>query len=99
MNDPMWDIAGHIIECDFNKDEEDLFKNKYFSIDYDLKKGSDKPSPVQEEKILLFKICQDFLWSIWTVYKEAKGVSFGDYGPMRYERAKQNVEKFYEIYM
>ena len=33
------------------------------------------------------------------VYKEAKGVSFGDYGPMRYERAKQNVEKFYEIYM
>lgn len=99
MNDPMWDIAGHIIECDFNRDEEDLFKNKYFSIDYDLKKGSDKPSPVQEEKILLFKICQDFLWSIWTVYKEAKGVSFGDYGPMRYERAKQNIEKFYEIYM
>lgn len=99
MNDPMWDIAGHIIECDFNEDEEELFKNKYFSIDYDLKKGTEKASEVQEEKILMFKICQDFLWTIWTVYKEAKGVYFGDYGPMRYERAKVNLEKFYSKYM
>lgn len=99
MNDPMWDIAGHIIECDFNEDEEELFKNKYFSIDYDLKKGSEKPSQVQEEKILLFKICQDFLWAIWTVYKEARGVHFGDYGLMRYERSKNNLEKFYNKYM
>lgn len=99
MNDPMWDIAGHILECNFNKDEEELFKSKYFSIDNSLKKGSEKADEIQEEKILLFKICQDFLWTIWTVLKEAKGVSFGEYGPMRYKRAKENLDIFYDKYM
>ena len=38
-------------------------------------------------RIQIHKICQDFLWSIWTILKEAKGVSFGDYGIERYNRA------------
>lgn len=99
MNDPMWDIAGHILECNFDKNEEELFKSKYFSIDNDLEKESEEIYEVQEEKIFLFKICQDFLWTIWTVLKEAKGVSFGEYGPMRYKRAKENLDIFYDKYM
>ena len=31
---------------------------------------------------------QDFLWSIWTVLKEAKGDDFGSYGPDRFHRAQ-----------
>lgn len=99
MNDPMWDIAGHILECNFNKDEEELFKSKYFSIENPFRKASKKGNEIEEEKILLFKICQDFLWTIWTVLKEAKGVSFGEYGPMRYKRAKENLDLFYDKYM
>lgn len=95
MNDPMWDIAGHILECSFDENEEELFKSKYFDIDNELEKINE----IKEEKILLFKICQDFLWTIWTVLKEAKGVSFGEYGPMRYKRAKENLDIFYEKYM
>lgn len=78
MNDPMWDLAAHSLECNFSKDEEKEFLNFYF------------PEEVSKECILriqIHKICQDFLWSIWTVLKEAKGVSFGDYGIMRFKRA------------
>jgi len=40
---------------------------------------------------LLFQICQDFLWSIWTCIKEAKGDDFGTYGLDRYARSKQKL--------
>ncbi len=82
-NDPMWDLAAHIIECDFNIDEEELFLQKYFET-----------NEVQEKyktKILIYKICQDFLWSLWTNIKEAKGDDFGTYGIDRYNRAKENL--------
>ena len=25
MNDPMWDLAAHCLECEFSEDEEELF--------------------------------------------------------------------------
>src|SRR5699024_115602 len=71
-NDPMWDLAAHIIECDFDEDEEELFLQKYYNTDYIEGK--------YKRKILIYKICQDFLWSIWTNIKEAKGDDFGSYG-------------------
>ena len=79
----MWDLAAHIIECDFDKDEEELFLQKYFKsneVEYKYKK-----------KILIYKICQDFLWSLWANIKEAKGDDFGSYSIDRYNRAKENL--------
>ena len=32
-NDPMWDLAAHILECGFSKDEEELLLQKYFEKD------------------------------------------------------------------
>lgn len=84
-NDPMWDLAAHIIECDFDEDEEELFLQKYFNTDYIEEK--------YKRKILIYKICQDFLWSIWANIKEAKGDDFGSYGIDRYNRAKENLLK------
>ena len=84
MNDPMWDLAAHILESEFSEADEELFLNIYFD------------SKVEEKyktKILIYKICQDFLWSIWTNIKEAKGDDFGSYGENRYNRAKYNLEK------
>ena len=86
-NDPMWDLAAHVVECDFSEDEEELFLQKYFD--------TDKIEEKYKMKILIYKICQDFLWSIWTNIKEAKGDDFGSYGIDRYNRAKQNLEKIY----
>lgn len=84
MNDPMWDLAAHFLECEFSENEEELFLNLYFEGNVEKK---------YRKKILIYKICQDFLWSIWTNIKEAKGDDFGTYGQDRYNRAKQNLNK------
>ncbi len=84
MNDPMWDLAAHALECEFSEDEEELFLNLYFNNNVEEK---------YRTKILIYKICQDFLWSIWTNIKEAKGDNFGTYGEDRYNRAKENLKK------
>lgn len=82
MNDPMWDIAAHSLENNFSEDEEELFLKIYFEGNVEEK---------YKKRILINKIYQDFLWSIWTNIKEAKGDDFGSYGLDRYNRAKKNL--------
>lgn len=86
MNDPMWDLAAHSIECGFSEDDEELYLQYYFEC---------MPEEKYLKRILIYKICQDFLWSIWTNIKEAKGDDFGTYGIDRYNRAKTNLKKIY----
>lgn len=84
LNDEMWDLAGHSLECEFTEDDEDLFLDMYF--EGNIKKHN-------RLKILINKICQDFLWSVWALIKAAEGIDFGTYGIDRYNRAKKNIEK------
>ena len=77
MNDPMWDLAALFLESEFTNQEEEDFLTYY---------ESDK-TPVSREKIRIYKISQDTIWSLWTVYKEDQGADFGDYGVSRYQRA------------
>lgn len=84
MNDPMWDLAAHIIECDFSEEDEARFLSLYFN---------GEPEEKYIKRVLINKIFQDFLWSIWTIVKEAKGDNFGSYGIDRYNRAKANLDK------
>lgn len=84
MNDPMWDLAAHSLESDFLEGEEEIFLSLYFE---------GRIEDRYKKKILIYKICQDFLWSIWTNIKEAKGDNFGTYGEDRYNRAKINLKK------
>lgn len=88
MNDPMWDLAAHCLECDFSNNEEELFLSLYFKQEVE---------PRYKTKMLIYKICQDFLWSIWTNIKEANGDDFGTYGEDRYNRAKTNINKILEL--
>lgn len=89
MNDPMWDLAAHSLECEFSADDEELFLSYYFEGEVSEK---------YRTRILINKICQDFLWSIWTNIKEAKGDNFGTYGIDRYNRAKENLKKIHELH-
>jgi thiamine kinase-like enzyme/choline kinase/predicted transcriptional regulator len=89
MNDPIWDIAAFSLECEFSPTEEELLLNFYFG---------DNITTEIRQRLLLNKIFQDFLWSIWTVYKEANGDDFGSYGMNRYTRAKNNITKFYSLF-
>lgn len=83
MNDPMWDLASYCVEDELSEDEEELFLKMYFKGDVD---------PKYKTRLLINKIYQDFLWSIWTIVKEAKGDDFGTYGIDRFNRAKSNLE-------
>ena len=82
MNDPMWDLAALFLEYEFNTDEEDSFLSYYES----------EQTPVSREKIRIYKILQDIIWSLWTIYKEENGADFGDYGITRYNRAVKELQ-------
>jgi len=82
MNDPMWDLAALFLESEFTSEEEENFLSHY---------ESDK-TPVSREKIHIYKILQDIIWSLWTIYKEENGADFGDYGISRYNRAVKELD-------
>ncbi len=88
MNDPMWDLAALFLESNFRKAEEGGFFKAYFSED----------TPVSVAKIMIYKILQDFLWGLRTIYKEEQGVDFGTYGKDRYLRAVKNLKEYVESY-
>ena len=81
MNDPMWDLAALFLESEFTRQEEEAFLSHYES----------EQTPVSREKIVIYKILQDAIWSLWTVYKEEQGADFGDYGVSRYQRAVKGL--------
>lgn len=76
-NNPFWDLAAFILECELTNIEEQIFLKFYFQ------------RPLLEEEYFqlnFYKAVQDILWSLWTIVKELHGESFGDYGHKRYER-------------
>ena len=82
MNDPMWDLAALFLESEFTPEEETDFLAYY---------EGDK-TPVSREKIRIYKILQDIIWGLWTIYKEENGADFGDYGISRYNRAVKELQ-------
>ena len=84
MNDPMWDLAALFLESEFTPQEEEAFLSHYES----------EQTPVSREKIAIYKILQDTIWSLWTVYKEEQGADFGDYGVSRYQRAIKGLSYY-----
>ena len=84
MNDPMWDLAALFLESEFTRQEEEDFLSHYES----------DQTPVSREKIAIYKILQDAIWSLWTVYKEEQGADFGDYGVNRYQRAVEGLSYY-----
>lgn len=84
MNDPMWDLAALFLESEFTSQEEEAFLSLYES----------EQTPVSREKIAIYKILQDAIWSLWTVYKEEQGADFGDYGVSRYQRAIKGLSYY-----
>ena len=72
------------LESEFTRQEEEAFLSHYES----------GQTPVSREKIAIYKILQDAIWSLWTVYKEEQGADFGDYGVNRYQRAVKGLSYY-----
>lgn len=88
-NDPAWDLAAHLLEVKFTRETSILFLENYYQ----------GPVPdIVREKILIFEICQDILWSEWTRLKELKGEDFGSYGVDRLQSAMELKEKYEKNY-
>lgn len=84
MNDPFWEFAALFLESEFEEDNQEYFLDCYFE--------NNLPTEARE-KILIYEILQDILWSIWTVVKEAQGDDFGSYGLDRFNRGLRLIEK------
>ena len=82
MNDPLWEFAALFVENDFSEENQDFFLHEYY--------GNEIPS-FTREKLTIYIILQDILWSIWTCIKEAAGDDFGSYGHDRFDRAKRLI--------
>jgi len=89
MNDPMWDLASHFLECQFTYHEEQIFLNAYFQ--------GNIPDE-SKQKILLFKFTQDVLWTLWTMVKEKYGDDFQQYGINRFKNAYKLMRQYKEEY-
>ena len=85
INDDMWDLAALSLENEFSEDDIELMFRLYFNG-----KEADDNS---RRRLLIHQICQDILWAVWTVIKEAEGDDFGTYGIDRYNRAKEYLKK------
>ena len=88
MNDPYWDIATLTLEG-FTEEEEILLLEMYLG---------GKVTKEVRKRILINKVFQDFLWAVWTIYKESCGDDFGPYGIDRYNRARRNINKYNELF-
>lgn len=84
-NDDMWDLAALSLENEFSEDDIELMFRLYFNG-----KEADENT---RRRLLIHQICQDILWAVWTLIKEAEGDDFGTYGIDRYNRAKEYLKK------
>ena len=84
-NDDMWDLAALSLENEFSEDDIELMFRLYFNG-----KEADENS---RRRLLIHMICQDTLWAVWTLIKEAEGDDFGTYGIDRYNRAKEYLKR------
>lgn len=87
LNEAEWDIAALSLESSLSKKEEKEFLKYYYH---------DSISSKNLEKILIYKILQDFLWSLWTIVKFENGIDFGNYGIERYKRCLKLVKELEE---
>lgn len=84
MCDPLVDIAMFAIYAYYDEAEIDALIKRYFER---------APSLNEQLRIYSYVALGGFLWSLWTCYKQAFGVTFGDYGMKMYHYAKNYYKK------
>lgn len=84
--DRLWDVVSIGLECEYSKDEEELFLKKYFGR-----------NPLDDEifRMDILRILMDLYWSMWSLAKVSCGEDdLYDYSLGRYKRAISNLDKF-----
>lgn len=89
MFDPFWDIATLFISLQLEKEEQTFFLMHYLGR---------QPNEEELLRIMLHSIFQDYLWALWSIYKEAKGDDAGGDFPTRFKRAMENLSLYNELF-
>ncbi|MET3875821.1 thiamine kinase-like enzyme [Chitinophaga sp. OAE865] len=85
MNDCLWDLAAFSLENNFDTISEQYFISLYYQGAID---------PLIEQRLLIHKISQDILWSLWASIKSFFGTDFSMYGKRRFERGSIGLQTF-----
>jgi thiamine kinase-like enzyme len=89
MNDGMWDVADVSIEANFDDSEDLLLLEKYLGR---------VPTVLDKKHFLANKLYVDFLWTLWAKARVPyDGQPMEDWAVERYNRLKENVDKFVKI--
>lgn len=89
-HDRAWDLASYISESGLSDEAVSYFLDCYFSKRVDRL--------LWEEKILIYEGLQHVLWFVWTLVKEAQGVSFPGYAQKRLDGALVVAERGHKKY-
>ena len=84
MADPLIDVAMFAIYSYYDDDKLNELMEIYFER---------KPEKQEVLRIFCYVALGGFLWTLWTCYKQALGVSFGEYGLKMYRYAKEYYKK------
>ncbi|AWZ48187.1 choline kinase [Clostridiaceae bacterium 14S0207] len=83
MNDLVWDLAAHSLECGFTYEDEIRFLEVYYG---------NKCEESIKWRMKLYKVLQDFLWSLWSNIKISYGEGLEEYSNKRYDRCKRIIQ-------
>lgn len=88
MCDPLADIAMFSLYSYFEEDQIESLMQRYFQRepDYD-----------ERIRVFIYTALAGFLWALWTAYKQALGVNFGDYGMKMYRYAKDYYKRVRDL--
>lgn len=75
LNDPCWDLASFVLECELNKKDENDFLLAYQIND------------AQNQKIKHYKALVDILWAVWGVAKTDTETNYISYAKARLNAA------------
>src|SRR5690625_195578 len=89
MFDPLWDISTLFLSLELEKDEQLFFLMQYLER---------KPDEDGLQCILMHIMFQDYLWCLWSFFKEAKGDDVGNDAVKRFERSTKNVILYKETF-
>lgn len=88
MNDAMWDLADLSIEANLSYGQEEYLLKTY---------TDNEVSQTQFKLFVANKIYVDYLWTLWAKSRiPFDGSSMDSWAKARYERLKNNIEKFKE---
>lgn len=88
MCDPLADIAMFTLYAYYNEAELEHIISVYFGR---------KATTEERIRIYSYVSLAGFLWALWTCYKQALGVNFGEYGLKMYRYAKDYYKKVKEL--